>query len=916
MDSCIDFDWTTSGTDDTPDGNINETDFGTAFNTHIPFTCCDIGVGPLMIELQIVDASGNTARCMVEVTVQDKSTPEIICPPDMRISCGTLIDSVALYDISDRTFGTVLNGLIYDDTDRQPVIFDGEDWGVDGIAFDNCNLELGLEVEDLRDVCGAGEIRRTFTATDPANGSTSCTQVILVSIADPLSREDIEWPEDTEVEGTCGMDPIISGQPVIAHVSCDLMAFQYKDLITGPVDGACAKILRTWYVIDWCQYDLVTGEGLWEQVQTIKVLNSAGPEFMNACASVTLCQDDPALEETSPCTATVTRSQIVTDDCTPPAKLKWQYALDVYGDGAFEYTSPLQTGAGPNAMIVGSSLHLAAILPDLPFNDPDDSEAHHVIRWMVRDDCGNDRSCAESIRISDCKAPTPVCQALIQPLAPDGTAEIWASDFNASSSDNCTPAEDLRYSFSAIEIVPSMSFDCDDIAQNGSLQFDLPIWVWDAWDNVASCVATLTLQDPMQICDEVPNLTISGHIQTAFGEPVELVYTALEGGMSAEYMTSGDGDYHFAHVPMMQQYEIIPSRNDDPKNGVTTLDLILIQKHLLGLQAFTEPYEFIAADINRSENVSALDLIELRKLILGIYSEFPNNTSWRFMDAQTTFADPDHPFDFTESIVIGALTDHAPNRDFTAVKIGDLNGTVQANASQIITRSGIRQWSLEGRDQLVQAGEEIELTFNLHGLDQVLGFQGFIELHGLQFMAVSGALMDVTEEHVAVFPDGLALSWSRGNASATTGTERQVFTFKLTALKDGRLSEMLHLSPGRMAPEIYGTDQNGNIETQRLGLIFTEEKHSDKGLPFALYQNVPNPWQHETLIKFDLPAAMEYTLTVYDVMGRARQTKSGLGTAGSNYVMITSEDLRRGDVLYYNLVAREYAAVKKMILSQ
>jgi hypothetical protein len=37
MTSCIDFDWTTLGTDDTPDGNLNETDFGTAFNTHIPF---------------------------------------------------------------------------------------------------------------------------------------------------------------------------------------------------------------------------------------------------------------------------------------------------------------------------------------------------------------------------------------------------------------------------------------------------------------------------------------------------------------------------------------------------------------------------------------------------------------------------------------------------------------------------------------------------------------------------------------------------------------------------------------------------------------------------------------------------------------------------------------------------------------
>jgi hypothetical protein len=38
----------------------------------------------------------------------------------------------------------------------------------------------------------------------------------------------------------------------------------------------------------------------------------------------------------------------------------------------------------------------------------------------------------------------------------------------------------------------------------------------------------------------------------------------------------------------------------------------------------------IAADVNNDGKVSASDLTELRKLILGIYNELPNNSSWRF----------------------------------------------------------------------------------------------------------------------------------------------------------------------------------------------------------------------------------------------------------------------------------------------
>jgi hypothetical protein len=69
-------------------------------------------------------------------------------------------------------------------------------------------------------------------------------------------------------------------------------------------------------------------------------------------------------------------------------------------------------------------------------------------------------------------------------------------------------------------------------------------------------------------------------------------------------------------------------------NGVTTLDLVLIQKYLLGLITL-EGDDLIAADANANASVSAADLLALRGLILGIDSELANNDSWVFVPGST-----------------------------------------------------------------------------------------------------------------------------------------------------------------------------------------------------------------------------------------------------------------------------------------
>lgn len=126
-------------------------------------------------------------------------------------------------------------------------------------------------------------------------------------------------------------------------------------------------------------------------------------------------------------------------------------------------------------------------------------------------------------------------------------------------------------------------------------------------------------------------------------------------------------------------FEVTPTRTDNSLNGVTTLDLALITKHILGVQALGSPYKMIAADANKSGTITTFDVVELRKLILGIYDSLPNNKSWRFVPKVYNFPNPADPFapSFPEKLTVPVVNNSNSVNDanFVAIKVGDVNNT-------------------------------------------------------------------------------------------------------------------------------------------------------------------------------------------------------------------------------------------------
>jgi hypothetical protein len=391
-------------------------------------------------------------------------------------------------------------------------------------------------------------------------------------------------------------------------------------------------------------------------------------------------------------------------------------------------------------------------------------------------------------------------------------------------------------------------------------------------------------------------------------QSVELVGVSIQapGHVFPTYVTTENGQYNFNNVVIPSDFNINAERNDAHKNGVSTLDLVKIQKHLLGIEAMDSPYDLIAADANNSQNVSAIDLVELRKLILGIYTELPANKSWRFVDKSFQFADATNPWPFSESIHMSGMTASETDKDFVAIKVGDVNNTVQANAKQVKPRGGNGVLNFVADNRKVNAGEIVDVAVRSTDFAGIEGYQFTMSTEGLEFRGVESGIVTMSDENMGVFGSTLTASWNKAGGVTATSSD-VLFTLHFQATAAGQLSNMINLNSKVTEAEAYNTSS----DIKDLKLTF---RGTEVAAEFALYQNEPNPFKGNTVIGYDLPAASNVVLTVFDITGKVVFTTEQLSVKGYNTITVSSKEVSSTGVMYYRLDANEYTATKKMIV--
>jgi hypothetical protein len=362
-------------------------------------------------------------------------------------------------------------------------------------------------------------------------------------------------------------------------------------------------------------------------------------------------------------------------------------------------------------------------------------------------------------------------------------------------------------------------------------------------------------------------------------------------------------------LQLLGDYTVTPLLDENYLNGVSTFDLVLISRHILGVQLLNSPYKMIAADVNSSKSITTLDLIQLRRLILAIDTEFANNTSWRFVDAAYVFPVPTNPWfePFPEVININDLAGNMANQNFRAVKIGDVNGSAVANLASVEDRTMNGEFALNVLDETVKAGNEYVVSFTGEQMERIRGYQMTMtyDVAKLELVdIVYGAAKDENFGMRYVSEGAVTMSW---NGEATS--DETLFSLVFRANAEGRLSEMLGVSSRYTRAEAYNT----NSDLMSVALNFGGSMVSEG---FELYQNQPNPFKGQTVIGYSLPEAANVTLRIQDATGKVLRVIRSTGVRGYNMETLNSTDLPASGVLYYTIETDGFTATKKMIIVQ
>ena len=424
-------------------------------------------------------------------------------------------------------------------------------------------------------------------------------------------------------------------------------------------------------------------------------------------------------------------------------------------------------------------------------------------------------------------------------------------------------------------------------------------------DNWAWCETFVTVDNASACSPANGSSSISGSIATEGKVLVKGVEVNLSGRRAMSFFTNTDGGYNFGNLEQGYDYTVTPLLDQQPVNGVTTMDVVMVAKHILGQVALTSPYKLIAADVNNSKTITTMDLVQLRRLILGVDGRFQSNTSWRFVDAAFRFPDPTNPWKtvFPEVISVNNLPE-AVRGDFVAIKIGDVNGS--ALGSGTVRTTGV--FDLKVRDQALKAGTELRIPVRADVSD-IEGYQFTLGLNRAvaEFADIEYGVMQTG--HFGVFAkEGLITgSW---NGPHSLGSDEVLFTLVIRAKSDvGSLREVLDINSRITRAEAY--TQAGNYQS----VVLQVGEEVSKPVTPMLYQNIPNPFAGETVIGFYLAHAGDAVLTVSDVQGRVLRVVRGAYGAGYHQVRLRSEELPSG-VLQYTLTSGDFTATRRMTVGE
>ncbi|MBT8231689.1 MAG: T9SS type A sorting domain-containing protein [Saprospiraceae bacterium] len=652
--------------------------------------------------------------------MSNKSTSvTLVCPSDVWLNCGAEIWDLSIYG--------------------QAVYYKN------GYQYDAGPAQVVYDVT----TCETGKIYRTWQIEDENWNIIECTQTISIG-GGSFNYHNIYWPNnDLQLYG-CGVNthpdhlPYGYGRPTYDYLTCSMVGSSYKDQVFnfGP---DCKKILRTWTVLDWCNYNTGgSNPGIWKYIQTIKVSGTSQPNLT--------CVDEVSIVANNCHGAYVSIPKVTVDED------------GCYGGYYITNDSPYADNNGDDAS------------GDYPIGTT-------TVNFKVEYSCGQEMYCSTKVIVDD-KGPVPYCLSTLSvALMPvdtdldgvvdDGMVEVWAKDLDYGSYHPCNNGP-LKFSFSSNVDSTFHVFTCKEAGYN-----DMQLWVTDIHGNQRWCAVTLIVQNNaanIPDCEEESGaMAVSGIVTNQNSEPLENVYINLkskgytkttttidtvlvpfvidsfynQGGLLIhiyDHRESYIYNEHSEYVIKGQQYNIMTDEagrfgtNEPEANRIYNMtafkigdnskvdqsDLDLLSSYLKEEVNFENPYSFIAADINEDGYIDFEDYNLLEEIFNEEEDEWPNERQWVFYnkaDFETVIGNP-LGLDLKQRITIDRSRFISGNLDFIGILKGDISNYETGEAinsevvSRSITESSAKVYPNPFSDNIIlENNQEEEVTITIYSVD-------------------------------------------------------------------------------------------------------------------------------------------------------------------------------------------------------
>ena len=269
--------------------------------------------------------------------------------------------------------------------------------------------------------------------------------------------------------------------------------------------------------------------------------------------------------------------------------------------------------------------------------------------------------------------------------------------------------------------------------------FQVTIVATDINGNHDSCVAELIVIDTLNLCPAP--FTFQGSI--VVDNYMGLRHADIDlSNESSAYFSNTDiqGRFEFGADIARNNLRLAVDYSDEWINGITANDLYHLQNHITGYRPIAEDHFLMSSDVNADGEIDLMDLLELKKVLLGITSRMTSEVNpWLYMSTSDLVKDKfaNHSNEF----VLNPLQDGPNFLEILATKRGDLDGDI---VDLVETRS-VDNLSITLDKSELKAGETSLMKIALK--DDIAAMQVELHIPNVEIQKVTGSDIEIFSDN-------------------------------------------------------------------------------------------------------------------------------------------------------------------------